>query len=127
MAKNPGAKNSSGKYLDPAAAIKAGLMQKKTGEFMSPGKAIAKVAAKAAGKAAKKKVVKKATAKATAKARGFAKDKASRKEMKQQDIFYNKVGKADLKEGYRSGAARANTSNSQSPSLKKVPIKKPKK
>ena len=70
------------------------------------------------------KVIKKATAKATAKERGFAKDKASRKEMKQQDVFYNKVGKADLKEGYRSGAARANTPKSQSPSLKKVPVKK---
>ena len=54
MAKNPRAKNSSGKYLDPAAAIKAGLMQKKTGEFMSPGKAVAKVVAKVAGKTAAK-------------------------------------------------------------------------
>jgi hypothetical protein len=61
MAKNPGAKNSSGKYLDPAAAIKAGLMQKKTGEFMSPGKAVAKVAAKVAGNAVKKAATKKAT------------------------------------------------------------------
>ena len=29
MAKKPGAKNAKGKYKDPAAAIKAGLMQKK--------------------------------------------------------------------------------------------------
>jgi hypothetical protein len=58
MAKNPGAKNSSGKYLDPAAAIKAGLMQKKTGEFMSPGKVVAKVAAKVAAKSAAKSTAK---------------------------------------------------------------------
>ena len=69
-------------------------------------------------KAAVKKTVKR-----TAKERGFEKDKASRKEMKQQDVFYNKAGKADLKEGYRSGAASANTPKSKSPSKPKVPVK----
>ena len=69
-------------------------------------------------KAAVKKTVKR-----TAKERGFEKDKASRKEMKKQDVFYNKAGKADLKEGYRSGAASANTPKSQSPSKPKVPVK----
>lgn len=59
----------------------------------------------------------------TAKERGFEKDKASRKEMKKQDIFYNRAGKADLKEGYRSGAAIANTPKSQNPSQPKVPVK----
>lgn len=50
MAKNPGAKDSKGRYLDPAAAINAGLMKKKSGEIVSPGKIVAKVAAKVAGK-----------------------------------------------------------------------------
>jgi hypothetical protein len=54
MAKNPGAKDSKGRYLDPAAAINAGLMKKQSGEIMSPGKVVAKVAAKVAGKAAAK-------------------------------------------------------------------------
>ena len=71
------------------------------------------------------KVIKKTSSRATAKERGFAKDKASRKEMKQQDVFYNKVGKADLKKGTRSGAAIANTPKSQSKALTpKVPVKK---
>lgn len=65
----------------------------------------------------------KKTTKRTAKERGFEKDKASRKEMKKQDVFYNRAGKADLKEGYRSGAASANTPKSQSPSKPKVPVK----
>jgi hypothetical protein len=50
MAKNPGAKDSKGRYLDPAAAINAGLMKKKSGEIVSPGKIVAKVAAKVAGR-----------------------------------------------------------------------------
>jgi hypothetical protein len=45
--------------------------------------------------------------------------------MKKQDIFYNKAGKEDLKEGFRSAAASANTSKSQSISKPKVPVKKP--
>ncbi len=61
--------------------------------------------------------------KATAKERGFAKDKASRKEMKQQDVFYNKAGKEDLKSGQVTGASKANVSKSQSPSKSKVPVK----
>jgi hypothetical protein len=62
MAKKPGAKNSSGKYLDPAARYQSRfIMRKKTGEFMSPGKAVAKVAAKVAGNAVKKAATKKAT------------------------------------------------------------------
>lgn len=54
MAKNPGAKDSSGKYLDPAAAINAGLMKKKSGELVTPGKIAAKVAGKSITKAAAK-------------------------------------------------------------------------
>lgn len=54
MAKNPGAKDSKGRYLDPAAAINAGLMKKKSGEIISPGKVVARVVAKVAGKAAAK-------------------------------------------------------------------------
>jgi hypothetical protein len=60
MAKNPGAKDSKGRYLDPTAAINAGLMKKKSGEIVSPGKIVAKVATKVAGKS-----VAKATAKAS--------------------------------------------------------------
>ena len=55
MAKNPGAKDSKGRYLDPAAAINAGLMTRKSAGVVSPGKIVAKVAAKVAGKAAAKK------------------------------------------------------------------------
>ena len=55
--------------------------------------------------------------------RGFAKDKASRKEMKQQDVFYNKAGKKDLKEGKATDVSKANTSKSQSKSKIKVPVK----
>ncbi len=86
-----------------------------------------KVATSAAKKATKKTINEtiKKTTKRTAAERGFAKDKASRKAMKKQDIFYNKVGKEDLKEGFRSGAASANTPKSQSPSKPKVPVKKP--
>jgi hypothetical protein len=87
-------------------------------------RAVAKKVAQDAAKKTVKKVVKKATSKMTAKERGFAKDKASRKEMKQQDTVYNKAGKADLKKGSRSGAAIANTPKSQSPSKPKVPVKK---
>ena len=89
--------------------------------------AAARAVAKKAAQTAVKKTIKKTTkrtAKRTAAERGFAKDKASRKEMKKQDIFYNKAGKADLKEGNRSGAAIANTPKSQSPSKPKVSVKK---
>ena len=65
----------------------------------------------------------KKTTKATAKERGFAKDKTSRKEMKQQDVFYNKAGKEDLKEGKVTGVSKANVSKSQSKSKIKVPVK----
>lgn len=58
MAKNPGAKDSKGRYLDPAAAINAGLMKKKSGEIISPGKVVAKVAAKVAAKTATKSLAK---------------------------------------------------------------------
>ena len=54
MAKNPGAKDSKGRYLDPAAAINAGLMTRKSAGVVSPGKIVAKVAAKVAGKVAAK-------------------------------------------------------------------------
>jgi hypothetical protein len=55
MAKNPGAKDSKGRYLDPAAAINAGLMTRKSAGVVSPGKIVAKVAAKVVSKAAAKK------------------------------------------------------------------------
>jgi hypothetical protein len=92
-------------------------------------RAVAKKAAKEAIKKSSKKVIKSAAVKkrtaATASSRGFAKDKASRKEMKQQDVFYNKVGKEDLKEGNMSGAAMANTPKSRAKAPKgKVPAKK---
>jgi hypothetical protein len=58
MAKNPGAKDSKGRYLDPAAAINAGLMTKKTAGVVSPGKIVAKVVAKVAGKATTKATTK---------------------------------------------------------------------
>jgi hypothetical protein len=58
MAKNPGAKDSKGRYIDPAAAIKAGLMTKKSGEIITPGKIAAKVAGKVADKAAAKSLAK---------------------------------------------------------------------
>ena len=64
----------------------------------------------------------KKTVKASAKDRGFAKDKASRKEMKQQDTFYSKVAKKDLKSG-EIGISKSVLSNSQSPSKPKVPVK----
>jgi hypothetical protein len=67
------------------------------------------------------KVTKKRT-KATAKERGFAKDKASRKEMKQQDTFYSKIAKKDLKSG-EIGISKSVLSNSQSLSKPKVPVK----
>jgi len=44
MAKDPGAKDSKGRYLDPTAAINAGLMKKQSGEVFGPGRAAAKVA-----------------------------------------------------------------------------------
>ena len=64
----------------------------------------------------------KKSVKATAKERGFAKDKASRKEMKQQDTFYGKVAKKDLKSG-EIGISKSVLSKSQSPSKPKVPVK----
>ena len=64
----------------------------------------------------------KKTTKATAKEREFEKDKASRKEMKQQDTFYAKVAKKDLKSG-KIGISKSVLSNSQSPSKPKVPVK----
>jgi len=54
MAKNPSAKDSKGKYLNPTAAINAGLMKKKSGEIISPGKIAAKVAGKGLAKATAK-------------------------------------------------------------------------
>ena len=61
----------------------------------------------------------------TAEKRGFSKDKASRKEMKQQDVFFNKLGKQDLKSGKSTGVAKANTPRSNSRALTpKVPVKK---
>lgn len=54
MAKNPSAKDSKGKYLNPTAAINAGLMKKKSGEIVSPGKIAAKVAGKGLAKATAK-------------------------------------------------------------------------
>lgn len=74
MAKNPGAKDSKGRYLDPAAAINAGLMKRKSGEIISPGKVIAKVVAKVAGKAAAK-----TTAKALKSAKGPSLAKGAKK------------------------------------------------
>jgi len=61
--------------------------------------------------------------KSTAKERGFAKDKASRKEMKEQDVFYAKIAKEDLKSG-KIGISKSVLSKSQSPSKPKVPVKK---
>jgi hypothetical protein len=91
-------------------------------------RAVAKKVVKEVAKKSSKKVIKAATKKNTGKMnavkRGFEKDKASRKEMKQQDIFYNKAGKADLKEGQVTGASKANVSVSRSVSKPKVPIKK---
>ena len=54
MAKKPGAKDAKGKYVDPAAAIRAGLMKQKSGELITPGK----IAANAAKKIAKKTAAK---------------------------------------------------------------------
>ena len=51
MANNPGAKDSKGNYLNPAAAINAGLMKKKSGELITPAKIAAKVAGKGLAKA----------------------------------------------------------------------------
>ena len=69
------------------------------------------------------KAAKKTTTKKTAKERGFAKDKASRKEMKQQDVGYGKIFKQDLKSG-QVGAAYSTVSKSRSVSKPKVPTKK---
>ena len=73
-------------------------------------------------KSSKKPNVAKSSSKMTAKERGFAKDKASRKEMKQQDTFYSKVAKEDLKSG-KIGISKSVLSKSQSPSKPKVPVK----
>jgi hypothetical protein len=63
--------------------------------------------------------------KITAEARGFSKTKSGRKEMKQQDSFYNQLGKSQLKSGKSTGVAKANTSKSNSKALTpKVPVKK---
>ena len=90
-------------------------------------RAVAKKVVKEVAKKSSKKVIKTATKKDTGKMsavkRDFAKDKASRKEMKQQDVFYNKAGKADLKKGQVTGASRANVSVSRNVSKPKVPIK----
>ena len=80
-----------------------------------------KPATKSSKKTLKSAAVKKSV-KATAKERGFAKDKASRKEMKQQDTFYGKVAKKDLKSG-EIGISKSVLSKSQSPSKPKVPVK----
>jgi hypothetical protein len=66
---------------------------------------------------------KKTTTKKTAKERGFKKDKASRKEMKQQDVGYGKIFKQDLKSG-QVGAAYSTVSKSRSASKPKVPVKR---
>jgi hypothetical protein len=84
--------------------------------------AAARAVAKKAAKTAVKKTIKKTT-KRTAAERGFAKDKASRKEMKKQDIFYGKVAKEDLKSG-DVGISKSVLSKSRSVSKPKVPIKK---
>ena len=47
--------------MGPAAAINAGLMKKKSGEVMGPGKIAAKVVSKLVGKAAAKSVTKSTT------------------------------------------------------------------
>ena len=85
--------------------------------------AVKKTATKSSNKIIKA-ATKKNTGKISAVERGFAKDKASRKEMKQQDAFYNQLGKADLKKGQVTGASRQNVSVSRSVSKPKVLIKK---
>jgi hypothetical protein len=73
------------------------------------------------------KLGKKTSSKMTAQERGFSKDKASRKSMKQQDVYFNKLGKQDLKSGKSTDVAKANTPKSNSKALKpKVPVKKKK-
>ena len=99
------------KYDTNTARYVAELEKQKTGS------------AKKSSKETLKSASAKKTVKASAKERGFAKDKASRKEMKQQDVFYNKAGKKDLKEGKATGASKANVSKSQSKSKIKVPVK----
>ena len=101
MAKNPGAKDSSGKYLDPAAAIKAGLMQKKTGEFMSPGKVVAKVAAKVAAKSAAK-----STAKGLKAAQGPSLAKGAKKADASSGAYERKIVKITAKANQTKGASR---------------------
>lgn len=71
------------------------------------------------------KLGKKTSSRMTAEKRGFLKDKASRKEMKTQDVYFNKLGKEDLRSGKSSDVAKANTPRSNSRALKpKVPVKK---
>ena len=80
-------------------------------------------AAKAAKKIAKNKSVNKP--KITAKARGFSTTKSGRKEMKQQDVYYNQLGKSHLRSGKLTDVAQANTPRSNSKALTpKVPAKK---
>lgn len=63
--------------------------------------------------------------KITAESRGFNKTKSGRKEMKQQDSYYNQMGKAQLKSGKSSDVSKANTPKSNSKALTpKVPVKK---
>lgn len=82
-------------------------------------------AAKAISRRQPGKLSKKTSSKMTAEKRGFLKDKASRKEMKQQDVYFNKMGKQDLKSGRSSDVAKANTPRSNSRALTpKVPVKK---
>lgn len=100
MAKNPGAKDSKGRYLDPAAAINAGLMNKKSGEIMSPGKVVAKVAAKVAAKSATKAVkvaakVEKKAIKAANKPTNKTGSKADRADRKTFQGQSNKIKNAD--------------------------------
>ena len=58
MAKNPGAKDSKGNFIDPTAAINAGLMKKNSGSVISPGKVAAKVAQKIVAKSSEKAATK---------------------------------------------------------------------
>jgi hypothetical protein len=81
------------------------------------------VSTQKSSKATIKSAAKKQRLVASAEDRGFGKDKASRKEMKKEDTFYNKMGKRDLKQGKMSAPAMSSTSKSQSKSKIKVPVK----
>ena len=112
MAKNPGAKDSKGRYLDPAAAINAGLMNKKSGEIMSPGKVVAKVAAKIAGKAATK-----ATTKAL-KAVNKPTDKAAKAAAKVEKSALKAANKPTNKTGSKADRADRKTFQGQGNTIK---------